>query len=355
MARLTIRTPAQIIRVRDGRPGPYRNHCVNEEWTNIATSQDLVKLAAASWLGLRGIENVPQFHDICRQVVGNTDAWLRENREVVQEVRNSPEVRLFLIKQGAAGLLTLMHEAAEAAEPEVREAAREALAARNDFQLLLETTGDTIKAIEDVLQRFELLARNGWTSPLLMDIAAFHRFRVLIVSPNMTVQNIEQWFIAHYRSGGLAQLSNDMRSSHHLRFWKPLIDQCFRAFERKDYQICIPSLLLVFEGIIAKLWDVAFQSKKKRMRFFERNIARASSQSVEQYLWKSVKTFTEEVFEAALRDKQVYSVPKRHLILHGKSDPSMWDEADCLRLLQAISTTALLYNQVAAEKKQGSR
>src|SRR5271157_873797 len=72
----------------------------------------------------------------------------------------------------------------------------------------------------------------------------------------------------------------------------------------------------------------------------------ASPQSVEQSLWSSVKAFTEEVLEEAVSDKRTHPVPKRHLILHGKSDPAMWDEADCLRILQAISTIVFLRDQV---------
>lgn len=328
---------------------------MTQKRNHIATPQHIRKMVARSWLALPGIESVPQFHNICRQVVENDDAWLRENWKMVREAQSSPEVRLFLIKEGAAGLITLISDAAEATEPEVREAATKALAARNDYQELLEAQARVFKALEDVMQRFEFLGRNGWTLPLHMDIVAFRRFHVLILCPDTTVQDIEQWFIGYYRSDGLADISIHLLSSHHLLFWKPLIEQCLRAFERKDFQICVPSLLSIFEGVIAKPWGVAFQNKKNRTKFFERKIGGASSRSREQYLWKSVKAFTEEVFAAAVSDKRTHPVPKRHLILHGKSDPSMWDEADCLRLFQAISTIVFLRDQEAGAGSHSQR
>jgi hypothetical protein len=329
---------------------PDREHLVNQKRNNITTPQEYVKIVAESWLELPGIENVPQFHDICRRVVENDDAWLTENWDAVRGVQSSSEVRLLLIKQGATNLLTLMDEAAEATEPEVREAASKALAARNnDVQELLEAQAATMKAIDDVIQRFEWLGRNGWTLPLHIDIAATRRFHDLILCPNVTVQDVEQWFIGHYESGGLADISNDLLSSRHLLFWKTLIEQCLRAFERKDYQICIPSLLLIFEGVIAKALDLDFQNPQTHTKFFKRKIEAASTRPAEQFLWKSVKAFAEEVFKA-VSAKRTHPVLKRHLILHGKSHPSTWGEADCLRLLQAIFTIIFLLNQLARDK-----
>jgi hypothetical protein len=98
---------------------------------------------------------------MCRQVIESDDAWLRENWAALQKLQCSPEVRLFLIKQEGASLLALMHETAEAPEPEVRNAAWEPLSARNLSQELLEPVVGAFKAMHDVDQRFEFLGRNG--------------------------------------------------------------------------------------------------------------------------------------------------------------------------------------------------
>lgn len=178
-------------RRRDACAREYMNH----EQNDVATARDFLREGATRWLALQCIETLPQFHRICRRIVENDDGWIRENREEVQKIRGSPEVRLFLIKQGGAGLISLMHEVAEAIEPEVRDAAWEALSTRNLWQEVLEPVVDTFKVMDEVDRQFGLLGRNGWTLPLYMDMRAFRRFHSVIVDRSTTVQDIKRWFV----------------------------------------------------------------------------------------------------------------------------------------------------------------
>lgn len=126
-------------------------------------------------------------------------------------------------------------------------------------------------------------------------------------------------------------------------YWKPLVEQTFREYERGDFAICVPAMLCVLEGSITATWSVPFQNQKNRRRFFSRKIAAERKGSVIYYLWKSVAAFIDTIFETGVSDSHVHPVLKRNLILHGKSDPAKWDQADCLRLFQAIDSLLSLY------------
>ena len=86
---------------------------------------------------------------------------------------------------------------------------------------------------------------------------------------------------------------------------------------------------------------VPFQNEKNRQKFFERKIAATCPKSIRHYQWKSVAAFVGSIFEA-VSHTQNHPLPKRNLILHGTSDPAKLDQADCLRLVQAISTVLSL-------------
>lgn len=322
------------------------DNTLSQERGNISTPGDFLRIRAKKWLALPGVKDLPEFYKISWQVVENGDPWLRKNSARDRKVQDSPEVRLFLITRGSANLLMLMHEAQEAAEPEVRQAARKALAARSsEVMKLAEPFVRASKAVEDVVQRFDWLGREGWTVPLHIDMPSFWEFHRLISRPDASKEEIERWFTEYYLSGGLAGLSKDLTSAPCLSIWERLIQQCLQAFGRRDYQICLPSLILIFDGVMAKPWGVALRTKKKRKQFFHRKTKGAPEGSAEQYIWKSVEAFTEQIFEDNVSEERPHRVPKRNLILHGKGDPNTWNAADCLRLFQGIFTIAHLHGQ----------
>ena len=107
----------------------------------------------------------------------------------------------------------------------------------------------------------------------------------------------------------------------------------------------VPALLCVLEGSIAVPWGAAFQKERNRKKFFAQNIEAAHEDWINHYLWKSVASFIDTIFETGVSDKEEHPVPKRNLILHGKSDPAKWNQADCLRLFQGIDSILSLYRK----------
>jgi hypothetical protein len=223
---------------------------------------------------------------------------------------------------------------------------------QEEWDRVRQAASTVLRRTHTALERVELLAQVGWTLPLRMSLPDFHS---LLLDQNPSLAHIDDLFVEYYhRDDGayFSELGEHLLSSSELQFWKPLVEQGICAFERGHFAICIPSLLVIVEGFIATLWGVRFQTEKDRKKFFEQKVTLAPVDSVppsnwksikwESYIWKSVAVFLESVFETAVSPMQEHPILKRHLIMHGKSDPSKWDEADCLRLFQAISTVLSL-------------
>ena len=203
----------------------------------------------------------------------------------------------------------------------------------------------------NALERIEGLAALGWTLPTEMSLPEFHH---LAMQDGLTLERVEQFFVDYYARDDASEfrtLKERLLSSAQLSPWKPLVEQVVAAADRGDYAICVPSLLLIVEGSIARSWSVKFQNDKDRKKFFVGKISGTKNATL-KYAWKSVEAFIKIVFETAVSDRQEHPVPKRHLILHGKSNPAKWDRADCLRLFQAVSTILWIGDRLA-EGDQG--
>jgi hypothetical protein len=95
--------------------------------SRVATAGDFHRYAAKRWLTLPGIELVPSFHKLCKQIVKHDDAWRAKNWQRVGKITESREVKLFLIKNRALDHWALASYAETEADTTVREAARKAL------------------------------------------------------------------------------------------------------------------------------------------------------------------------------------------------------------------------------------
>jgi hypothetical protein len=211
------------------------------------------------------------------------------------------------------------------------------------------TIAECIRLNRDALERVELLAALGWTLPMEMSLPEFH---ALVMQDNTSVEGVDEWFIGYYSRDEGAEfdsLRDRLLKSGDLAFWRLLLEQIFDAYRRGQFAICVPSLLSVLEGLIAVPWGVkAFHNERCRKKFFEQKVGAADPDSIDQFQWKSVAAFVQTVFEGVDPNRE-YSIPKRNLILHGKSDPAKWNRADCLRLFQAIDTILSLGGELDEE------
>lgn len=201
-----------------------------------------------------------------------------------------------------------------------------------------------------VLMRLDKLAKHGWIIPMHLSLP---ELRQLVLQDSPSDQWVDDWFVEYYRQGGRSDaLIKGLLSSRRLTFWKSLVEQCGRAFERRDYGICVPSLWLVLDGAIAKLWTTKLRNKRERQRFFQRKVDESTPKSIVGHMWKSVQVFIDQAFEENVKPGRRY---KRNLEMHGLSDPSTWGEAHCLRLFQSLSAVVSLQSamdRIRSERAQ---
>ena len=227
-------------------------------------------------------------------------------------------------------------------------------ALQESWSALSKVVAEGMKRTRNALERVELLAALGWTLPMEMSLPEFH---ALVMQDGLSVGAVEEWFIDYYsRDEGLEfnSLKKHLMNSDHLAFWRPLLAQVFDAYSRGQFAVCVPSLLSVLEGSIAVPWNVtAFHKERCRKGFFEERINTTRPDSIRRFQWKSVAAFVLTVFEGVDPNRE-YSTPKRNLILHGKSDPATWDQADRLRLLQSIDTILSLGHELDSTEPKGN-
>ena len=209
-----------------------------------------------------------------------------------------------------------------------------------DFEKIFD---QAFKVADNAFSRLELLAKAGWTFP--PGNMPFPDFQELVMRDDLTVEATDRWFVDYYAAeeSEFDALTKTLLTSHELSTWKLLLEQCMGAYKREEYAICVPSLLSVLEGSMAVPWDIKFQTKAERDKFFQRKIDHARPKT-NRYRWRSMHVFVDEVFTSASSNRKD-PILKRDLILHGKSDPADWGKADCLRLFQAIASVLELYKR----------
>jgi hypothetical protein len=174
------------------------------------------------------------------------------------------------------------------------------------------------------------LAMRGWSLPWHLGIPDVEDLA------NESPNEIDSFFERYFEDGGLATLRRDILEDMNLLKWKLLLEQCFKNYESGDFQICIPSLIMVLEGSFNY---TAFFSEGHRKEFFRQHVDEAVG--FQKMMWVSLRTFCDVIFMPG-DPRRSTDYPNRHKIMHGLDDPAKWKKVDCLRLFQALDSTRRL-------------
>lgn len=179
----------------------------------------------------------------------------------------------------------------------------------------------------------------GWTMPIW---GAMWLPRIL--ARNGAEQMIDDYFLVEYRRRWhkterrlMRELSNDQQLSP----WQPLLDQCIAAYRRSHFNLVVPALLSVTEGVIAAATD---QINRPTTKLIKHAKAKADESDLALIWvgWQSVMGFLTMIFAPLPFDASPPNRLNRHWVLHGRHVPPA-SKADCLRLFQAIHTVAYLW------------
>jgi hypothetical protein len=186
------------------------------------------------------------------------------------------------------------------------------------------------------------LARSGWTLPISMSLP-----EMLELIRMADDDAIDIAFVAAYHGdGGLASLRDDLLAAARLKDWQPLLAECLDNYEEGRHRICIPALLSVLEGAIARPDGVEFVRTDQRIAYFRAKIEAAGRDSLDYATWSSM-----DIFFALLYEKRDFVQDRppmlnRHWILHSRDLPASWRQADALRLFHALATLCSLYGEL---------
>jgi hypothetical protein len=151
---------------------------------------------------------------------------------------------------------------------------------------------------------------------------------------------IDDVFLDYYEvDGGVnyRRLKLHLLRKESLIRWRPLIEQCFTAFENDLYLVVVPAMITVVEGAIVVVGGADAWRQKDHKQTARKLLGRSPKDSVKRAIWLSVDAFVSHLFEhRSFADTRPLLI-NRPWILHGRDDPS-WTKADCLRLFQAADT-----------------
>jgi hypothetical protein len=175
------------------------------------------------------------------------------------------------------------------------------------------------------------LAAYGWTFPIQLSPAEINK----LVKISHDRLDVDMFFIQHYsHNPNLFRMFKSVYSSELYDRWYKLIEQCMKTYRKGLYLITIPALITVIEGAIANL------SRTNRTGIIDLCRERAENidkSLITRNLWNSFYYFALNLFENKSFDKERPQIINRHWILHGR-DSDEWNQADCLRLFQALDT-----------------
>lgn len=175
----------------------------------------------------------------------------------------------------------------------------------------------------------------GWTLPMWATPA-----EVSHILEAATKRHIDDVFLDYYEADGGAnyrQLKSYLLRRESLIRWRPLIEQCFTAFEYDLYLVVVPAMITVVEGAIATVGGADAWRQKDPKQTAKRLLGRSAKDSVKRVIWSSVDAFVSHLFEDRSFADTRPPLINRPWILHGRDDPS-WTKTDCLRLFQAADT-----------------
>lgn len=208
---------------------------------------------------------------------------------------------------------------------------------------LNEAIKGALSHLRETLARAEILGTLGWTVPLHATPGEYEA----LVSGITDVASADAAFTDYYTAEGgirFRDLKEKLLACDDLDQWKPVLQEAILNLEEGRYRSCIALMLPLVEGVTAvKFSTPQFQKKRERDKFFAAKLEGAEAGSLEGYLWRSYKGFTEMLFQSVDFDgpSRKPVLLNRHYLLHGRGIPDA-NLGDCLRLFQAVDTITAL-------------
>jgi hypothetical protein len=180
-----------------------------------------------------------------------------------------------------------------------------------------------------------LLGEFEWTLP--MGMTAKQACSLAATKDPKLVRDCFVEFYTQNDSERYRLLRGRLVSSSRLQPCCELLVQCCSAYEREDFLIAVPSLILVLEGSLAAPEKAEFVKESHRREFFAGKVTSLPPDSMYRFIWRSIETFVGRLYQSDSFGDTRPGYLNRHRVLHGR-DVCDWDRAECLQLLQGLET-----------------
>ena len=200
---------------------------------------------------------------------------------------------------------------------------------------------------KEVLGRSEHIAKLGWTlDPSLPFPDALH------LSTLTSRADADAYVLKRYDEGDpiLERIERNLRRNHLVAPFDTVLQQCFEAFRRGHYAICIPNLMNVLEGVASELDPPHITSTdlRKMLRKGGSVARRAEQDMLTAAIWLSLATFVDDLYRSC--PPPAVSAPNvpvlsRQLTQHGRREPPN-EKVEVIRLLHALETALSLHREL---------
>jgi hypothetical protein len=199
---------------------------------------------------------------------------------------------------------------------------------------ILRNLDETIREAEPDVR---LLGRSGWTLPMWMPLQAIPKIVAAVGRESPDQKQLDRAFVEHYTKeddAKLRELFATLISEPALEPWRNLLDESFLCYHEQKYQVVVPALFIVLEGLSITVAEAPAEKSpvmpmRKKARLVRSGITFLACVSLDEFLGA---TFASRSF--------AYGEPptlNRHWIIHGRSRRIV-TQTDCIKLFNALHT-----------------
>lgn len=194
---------------------------------------------------------------------------------------------------------------------------------------------DTIH--DEYLTLVENVASKGWTIPMSIDIKGFQELQACGADD----KKIDAFFETFYKKSTLNTTCRKIEKALPNQGQKQRFSECLEAFNQGLYSICLDTLITVLEGFLSCYNDDPNDVRMMKVCKYHADEEAARGKTIKRLCWESMYEYIKMLFEKSHFDQIEPNKVNRHWVLHGRTS-RIGEKNDCLRLINALSTLALI-------------
>lgn len=183
----------------------------------------------------------------------------------------------------------------------------------------------------------EKIAKAGWTLPLTLKVQQLEEIRKSIDD----IEALDTIFVNFYSNKEFLLMCRHIRLAMENAGQQKVLEECIDIYRQGLYSACITALTVVLEGFISSFGDDPRDVRVMRICKFHADETKKKGKMLQSLCWLSLYEFTRIFFDKSDFDKVESPVVNRHWISHGRTS-RIGEQADCLRVFNAISTLACI-------------